>query len=307
LQKKLEHISNKPYSHFGAFSNKCTKSKKSPLKSDTITYLFSFNGQERDDEVSGVGNIMTAEFWEYDARLGRRWNIDPATSEKPWMSPYHSFSNKPILNIDPNGANDDDYKLNKDGSIDLINKTEDPIDRIYATDQKGDVDCSNSIEVEKGVIGNGKYAYISNRKNPESQFVKIDIYKIQGDNNSKRLFEFVAKNANVEWGLTMTGEKGDAGLNYLTTTHLEGGEFGASSLFNNIINYKGLRFRVHIHNHPRQSNASPPDIYNARILQKLYPGSQFFIYKSKMDSYSEYNGKSDPMQLLDELFIRPQK
>jgi hypothetical protein len=289
------------------FQINALRTKNLPLKSDTITYLFSFNGQERDDEVSGVGNIMTAEFWEYDARLGRRWNIDPATSEKPWMSPYHSFSNKPILNIDPNGANDDDYKLNKDGSIDLINKTEDPIDRIYATDQKGDVDCSNSIEVEKGVIGNGKYAYISNRKNPESQFVKIDIYKIQGDNNSKRLFEFVAKNANVEWGLTMTGEKGDAGLNYLTTTHLEGGEFGASSLFNNIINYKGLRFRVHIHNHPRQSNASPPDIYNARILQKLYPGSQFFIYKSKMDSYSEYNGKSDPMQLLDELFIRPQK
>lgn len=34
------------------------------------------NGQERDDEVSGEGRSYSAEFWEYDAALGRRWNID---------------------------------------------------------------------------------------------------------------------------------------------------------------------------------------------------------------------------------------
>lgn len=33
-------------------------------------YSFSFNGQERDDEIAGEGNIITAEFWEYDTRLG---------------------------------------------------------------------------------------------------------------------------------------------------------------------------------------------------------------------------------------------
>jgi RHS repeat-associated protein len=70
------------------------------------SYRFGFNGQEKDDEIAGAGNIMTAEFWEYDSRTGRRWNTDPASSEKPWMSSYHAFSNKPILNIDPNGATD---------------------------------------------------------------------------------------------------------------------------------------------------------------------------------------------------------
>ncbi|MDP3929525.1 MAG: hypothetical protein Q8R57_10925 [Bacteroidota bacterium] len=71
------------------------------------SYRFGFNGQEKDDEVSGAGNTMTAEFWEYDTRLGRRWNCDPV--DKPWMSSYHAFSNKPVLNIDPNGANDGHY------------------------------------------------------------------------------------------------------------------------------------------------------------------------------------------------------
>ena len=70
-------------------------------------YRYGFNGQEKDDEIAGAGNIMSAEYWEYDTRLGRRWNRDPVT--KPWMSPYHAFSNRPIWNVDPNGATDGDY------------------------------------------------------------------------------------------------------------------------------------------------------------------------------------------------------
>lgn len=75
-------------------------------------YRFGFNGQEKDNEVSGTGNTMTAEFWEYDSRLGRRWNLDPV--DKPWMSSYHAFSNKPIWKIDPNGANDGIYLVDEE-------------------------------------------------------------------------------------------------------------------------------------------------------------------------------------------------
>ncbi|MFN9319572.1 MAG: hypothetical protein ACK58Q_03225, partial [Chitinophagales bacterium] len=46
-------------------------------KSTQRTYYFGFNGQEKDDEVYGAGNLNTAEFWEYDTRIGRRWNTDP--------------------------------------------------------------------------------------------------------------------------------------------------------------------------------------------------------------------------------------
>jgi len=76
----------------------------SPMAARTLTpdnYRYGFNGQEKDDEVSGAGNTMTAEYWEYDTRLGRRWNLDP----KPTVgiSDYAAFGLNPILNNDPKG------------------------------------------------------------------------------------------------------------------------------------------------------------------------------------------------------------
>jgi hypothetical protein len=39
------------------------------------SYRYGFNGQEKSDDVT-VGNT-TAMYWEYDSRIGRRWNVDP--------------------------------------------------------------------------------------------------------------------------------------------------------------------------------------------------------------------------------------
>jgi hypothetical protein len=64
-------------------------------------YRYGFNGQEKDDEVYGSGNITTAEFWQYDTRLGRRWNVDPLTYE--WQSSYAAFNNNPVYFNDPLG------------------------------------------------------------------------------------------------------------------------------------------------------------------------------------------------------------
>jgi hypothetical protein len=57
-------------------------------------YRYRFNGQEQDNEIAGTGNIMTAEFWMYDTRLGRRWNCDPVV--KYHETPYACFANNPI-------------------------------------------------------------------------------------------------------------------------------------------------------------------------------------------------------------------
>ncbi|HRN40917.1 MAG TPA: hypothetical protein PK649_02450 [Vicingus sp.] len=63
---------------------------------------YGFNGQEKDDEVNGVtGSSYTAEFWQYDSRLGRRWNLDPKPT--PSISSYSAFAGNPILNSDPKG------------------------------------------------------------------------------------------------------------------------------------------------------------------------------------------------------------
>lgn len=64
-------------------------------------YRYGFNGQEKSDEIKGEGNSYTAQFWEYDPRIGRRWNTDPIVD--PQISSYAVLENNPILLTDPNG------------------------------------------------------------------------------------------------------------------------------------------------------------------------------------------------------------
>jgi hypothetical protein len=42
------------------------------------SYRYGFNTQEKEDEISGSsGTHYSAEFWMYDTRTARRWNLDP--------------------------------------------------------------------------------------------------------------------------------------------------------------------------------------------------------------------------------------
>ena len=62
-------------------------------------YRYAFNGQELDEEV-GEG-MQTAMFWEYDSRLGRRWNVDPKGNAS--SSRYSCFNDNPLGLSDVNG------------------------------------------------------------------------------------------------------------------------------------------------------------------------------------------------------------
>jgi len=127
--------------------------KKSGLENYVGRYRFAFNGQEKDDEVSGSGNTMTAEFWEYDSRLGRRWNVDPVM--KHHLSSYQTFDNSPILKIDPNGDNDGEYLNEKgdkiaddgkrDGKVYAVN-TSKTTDQMYGKDDFNEKGKSNPIK-----------------------------------------------------------------------------------------------------------------------------------------------------------------
>lgn len=83
-------------------------------------YRYGFGGQEADNEIYGQGNVYTAEFWEYDPRLGRRWNVDPIS--KPWESPYVAFNDNPIARIDPKGLDGEPYKVKKGDNLTKIAK-----------------------------------------------------------------------------------------------------------------------------------------------------------------------------------------
>jgi LysM repeat protein len=82
-------------------------------------YRYGFNGQERSDEIAGEGNHTTALFWEYDTRLGRRWNLDPKPN--PSISSYATFANNPIWFSDPLGDTTN-YSVQKGDNLTNIAK-----------------------------------------------------------------------------------------------------------------------------------------------------------------------------------------
>jgi RHS repeat-associated protein len=59
-------------------------------------YRYGFQGQEKDDEIKGEGNLINYAFRIYDSRIGRFLSIDPITEKYPFYSPYHFSSNQPI-------------------------------------------------------------------------------------------------------------------------------------------------------------------------------------------------------------------
>ena len=122
-------------------------------------YRYSMNGQEKDKEL--FEGAMSAEYWEYDARTGRRWNTDPIYN--PWESMYACFRNNPILYVDIKGntadvvivgGTEDNKKdflgvLNKGlggfytASIDKSNQLQ-----LTKTDQKGEMNESQKAVFE---------------------------------------------------------------------------------------------------------------------------------------------------------------
>lgn len=66
-------------------------------------YRFGFNGQEKDNEIKGVGNSLDFKFRGYDSRLGRFISRDPLAMDYPWNSTYAFAENDVIRAIDLEG------------------------------------------------------------------------------------------------------------------------------------------------------------------------------------------------------------
>lgn len=63
------------------------------------SYRYSINGQEKTPEIAP--NTTSALFWEYDSRIGRRWNVDPKSNVS--ISPFNCFASNPLYNLDKLG------------------------------------------------------------------------------------------------------------------------------------------------------------------------------------------------------------
>ncbi len=110
---KADLVSSSDYYPFG--SQMLGRGKLGPANG----YRYGFNGQEKETDITGSESHYTAEFWMYDSRLGRRWNMDPVV--KSYRSNYSCFSNNPILRVDPSGntdyINSEGVKIGDDGNL----------------------------------------------------------------------------------------------------------------------------------------------------------------------------------------------
>lgn len=103
---------------------------------NSLQYQSAFNGQRKQDYLKNVGDHNTAEFWEYDTRLGKRWNIDPV--DQISVSNYATFGNNPILWSDHLGNSPStDVKANGDGTYKVVGGKLNDDRSIYILDDNG--------------------------------------------------------------------------------------------------------------------------------------------------------------------------
>lgn len=260
------------------------------------SYRYGFQGQEKDDEVSGKGNSYTAEFWQYDSRLGRRWNIDPIV--KHHESPYAAFANNPILFVDPDGA-DTLNILNTTGKIDRIKGDGDDVFQIMNV--KGEI--IDKINCEKGTIQytwNYGQSEISDTKD-----LPIDVIQIKGYNQGEKLFKMIADNVNVEFSATYTSY-GSSKSVFFTTSHQRYHESGVKTLLEKKLLPFGYVIKGHVHNHPSgvsypsgtklDENRGLPytygDVRFAETLKAAYKGEniiKFRVYGKNSNVFFDYD------------------
>jgi hypothetical protein len=76
-------------------------------------YRYSINGQEKTPEIAP--NTTTAEFWQYDARIVKRWNVDPKPEVS--LSPYSCFAGNPVFYSDVKGDSIPTHFLNQNNNL----------------------------------------------------------------------------------------------------------------------------------------------------------------------------------------------
>lgn len=131
------------------------------------------------------------------------------------------------------------------------------------------------------------------------------MFVVRGDNEGKELFEFFAKNTEVEWSRAAMGEKGSFGLNFLTSSHNKDYDAGMSFLVEKQLRY-GYTGRIFDHSHPN-NNPSPSgmtgdngDTIFAKYIRNNIAGYKivFHIFTPKDSLYHEYDENSISNELV---------
>ena len=66
-------------------------------------YRYGFQGQEKDDEIKGIGNSINYKFRMHNPRVGRFFAVVPEVKKYSFQSPYAFANNNPVRLVDVDG------------------------------------------------------------------------------------------------------------------------------------------------------------------------------------------------------------
>ncbi len=168
------------------------------------------NTQEKDNEIYGPGNTFGALYWEYDARIARRWNVDPVVKE--YEGAYTTFSGNPIWFVDIEG-NDSTVYLASFSEVTMPNGQTTYENTLSEKDVNKVCEYLKQIYAKNGI--KIKYQYVSVEQLAKLKLDKSDAFvniknSFLGPNNTryeKGILNFYKTNVNMGNYSNTTGDK----------------------------------------------------------------------------------------------------
>ena len=192
----------------------------------------------------------------------------------------------------------DNYTVDDEGYIKLVEKTNDNFDVIYTKDSWDKGKKDNYIIVDKNVLSKKK---TNSAEGVNGKKYSFDMYSVNDDITSKDLFEFLANNTKVEWSQTFIGFN-NSGKSIISTSHIRNAEAGQGYLLSN-----GWTIRGHNHSHPFSMKASKSDLNWANSVQTKFPNVKLQIYfKGEYFEYDKYGILNLPFSNIPEVIIKPE-
>ncbi len=239
------------------------------LKYNTQQYdtPYKFNGKEKDEELrsnreyNNINNKYHEQtgYNNYGARYYYDWasiwlSVDPMSDKYPHLTSYNYCANNPVMLIDPDGREMDEYKLLQNGMIEWIGEENKDKDILYATNKDGSLNKNKKEEFAYGTFGDidGKdgtgrmFKWEKDEEDPDD-YNRIAVLFGKDSEAADRLFKFADENTNnIEFSIFEF-----EGGNFMVTTSAE---IGKESYGTEVgcVNAVG-KVNRHAHNHKKKS------------------------------------------------------
>ena len=248
---------------------------------------FLFTGKERDEET-GYG-YFGARYMDHE--LMTMWlSVDPMADKYPSISPYAYCMWNPVKLVDPDGR--DVWEIDSKGNITWKEEnTKKTI--VYAINEQGE--RTSHVELSSDDILSQMQEHAKKCENN----VPPAKGKLQGavSSNKKdivKLFDFVSKNTNAEWGI-YAFKKGKSSKYGIITFQYDFKTPGASrfaqiGVFEDVAEWS-ISTMIHCHPNPRSKDEEVSSLWGDRRVAPTASYESYYTYMSRSENLYKIDKK----------------